>query len=906
MRSDAYKPDILRFLASSPRFNFQESSSYLIKGICPGCGSKSLFISKEKPFVLCCNHKNACGYESPVREECPEIFEDFAKKYPATPQDRQRTADAYLGLDRGFDISRMRGWYEQGSYPLGEGRDVPTVRFYLDAKKTRWWERIIGKGRDGNKAHFGGTKKTDGTLYKGEVWLPQNIKIEKGDEVFLVEGIFHSIALFHSDTKAGATFSCNHFPEDFIKHHAKKEIRWVLALDSDKAGKPYMRKHYKTLKAMGEMASVCLVPAGKDWDDLYREGKITPENIARWKYNGRLFLAETVEEKAYHKYSKNFRTGFILDFENALYDIKIPKDFLESFEALVEAERDSMYRADKKAKEEGKDERRTEEKDPRYMALMSKEGRELFRQHVQIMQISNVYPQFLYISQLELIDEQRYVFSIDYANGQGQDIIDLKGTDITTPDSFHKALLNVSRGGTFDGETRHLKTLRAGWLNSRMLTVSAVPYVGYEKSVGAYLFQKHAWHNGRCLEVNPQGYFSISKRGIKSSLQGLSINTSGNFSPDWIENYARAFSMQGLVVLAFWLGSLFVQQIREMQKSFPFLEFTGEPGAGKSTVLEFCWKLYGRDDYEGFDLLKSSTAGRRRAFSQVSNLPVVIIESDRDTGEKDARQKQFGFDEVKPFFNGRGTGTLGVAKRGNETDESIFQGSLVISQNAEVDGSQALLERIVHCHADKGHHKAGTREIARWFERQTSDTVGGFLGAALSREREILEEYARAYAEHEKSFTECGLKNERIIKNHSQAAACGNALRILFPKITDKTLAAMFAYLKERAFLREARIRADHPVLEAFWDVYEYINSRPQSAYTEPLNHATDIEKSIAINLNHFREKCTDHGQGFPDLGQLKKLLPHTKRYPFVDTKAIRSRLDNKNVWCWVFEKGGR
>ena len=78
-------------------------------------------------------------------------------------------------------------------------------------------------------------------------------------------------------------------------------------------------------------------------------------------------------------------------------------------------------------------------------------------------------------------------------------------------------------------------------------------------------------------------------------------------------------------------------------------------------MLEFCWRLLGRDEYEGFDLLKATQAGRRRAFSQVSNLPVVLIESDRDNGEKDAKQRQFSFDEMKPFFNGRGTGTLGVA-----------------------------------------------------------------------------------------------------------------------------------------------------------------------------------------------------------------------------------------------------
>ena len=102
-------------------------------------------------------------------------------------------------------------------------------------------------------------------------------------------------------------------------------------------------------------------------------------------------------------------------------------------------------------------------------------------------------------------------------------------------------------------------------------------------------------------------------------------------------------------MLAFFAASLFVQQIRSRDKSFPLLEFTGDPGAGKSTVLEFLWKLLGRDDYEGFDLLKSTAAGRRRAFSQVSNLPVVIIESDRDDGQKDSRQKPVSYTHLDVY-----------------------------------------------------------------------------------------------------------------------------------------------------------------------------------------------------------------------------------------------------------------
>ncbi|MCP5751357.1 ATP-binding protein, partial [Klebsiella pneumoniae] len=76
--------------------------------------------------------------------------------------------------------------------------------------------------------------------------------------------------------------------------------------------------------------------------------------------------------------------------------------------------------------------------------------------------------------------------------------------------------------------------------------------------------------------------------------------------PAWGGDLWRAFGAKGYIALAFWLGALFAEQIRAVQKSYPFLEVVGEPGSGKSTLLEFLWRLSGRPDYEGFDPSKST------------------------------------------------------------------------------------------------------------------------------------------------------------------------------------------------------------------------------------------------------------------------------------------------------------
>lgn len=87
---------------------------------------------------------------------------------------------------------------------------------------------------------------------------------------------------------------------------------------------------------------------------------------------------------------------------------------------------------------------------------------------------------------------------------------------------------------------------------------------------------------GKEIKLNEYEYFEIGKAGIKTTLSNFKIDTTGEFNPGWLHDFFRAFHWQGMTVLAFFLGSLFVQQIRHEQKSFPFLELTGEPGAGKS------------------------------------------------------------------------------------------------------------------------------------------------------------------------------------------------------------------------------------------------------------------------------------------------------------------------------------
>lgn len=182
--------------------------------------------------------------------------------------------------------------------------------------------------------------------------------------------------------------------------------------------------------------------------------------------------------------------------------------------------------------------------------------------------------------------------------------------------------------------------------------------------------------------------------------------------------------------------------------------------------------------------------------------------------------------------------------------------------------------------------------------------MGGFLGAALASERKILDAYTEAFERMEANYAAAeGLRMERIIKNHAQIAACGEALAVLFPDMQGHLQEGLTEYLYLRAKSREQRLAADHPLIEQFWEVFEYMSNARHKGEGSVLDHSTNPD-ILAINLNHFRELAQSAGQPIIDLQQVKKLLPHTRRFKFIEAnRTVRSCILDKPIKCWVFQR---
>lgn len=881
---EIYRVDVVEALENDRELDFKDiGEKYLQKGTCPNCGQEKLFISRSKPWVLKCNRENECQFEQTTRERYSYLFENLSERFPATPENPNATADAYLRRNRGFDVSRLSGWYTQGRRKMKSGEWADTVRFPLCDGH---WERIIDERMvSANNGVKAGIKKD--MSYQNTGWMPPGQTIEKNDRIYIVEGIFHAIALHLAGFKAIAAISCVNFPWEIVEANKGKLVTWCIGLDDDKAGHKYIPKYLKMLRGLGEIGWVALA-GERDWDDVYRDGQLDKDFIEDACYRGRLFTAENTGKLAYLLYLRRPAGFFLLEFRNQLYSARVNQ--AELSKDLGEE------------KVEG--------------------NREIFARHVRIAQISNCIPNLDYLEKDIITGEQRYYFDFQFPDRSRSCQAPLPSSAIADPRGFVRAMLDFTPGGNFEGGARELAMLKAKWLNDvnrPVRTVRSLPFLGYDEETGTYCFPQFGFHDGRELRVNSHGFFEVNGAGVKTALVNTKFERGQDFDPEWFPDFLAVHSLNGLAALAWWTASLFVQQIGSQQASFTFLELTGEPGAGKSTLLRFLWRLLGRDNMEGIKPSGSgaSAVGLSRAFAEVSNLPVVLIESDRTYTDAQGRTVtvQYTWDEVKTLFDYHAPlRVTGAKTAGNETKVSIWRGALAISQNASVDGDEPILSRIVHLHCTKEHHSLALKPLADRLKAMKARHLGGYLRRALGFEQQWLARYFDAFQRFEQRLQAISALSEaRIIQGHAQVLAAAYATQALFPGWTDRDTESLARHLETRAIDRQQRCRSEHPTAAKFWQIYHYLNESvvtitdadgTREEIRETLNHSVDREL-IAINIEHFQQSCRTAGQEMIADNMLRRALPQSTTHKFLEIRKVRSPIEKRSINCWLFSKRG-
>ena len=895
MRDDL-RDDVLKRLEFDYGLKHRSGTVYMRGGECPKCRKKELYSRHDTPWLVICGRPEKCGHTMHVKEIYDDLFEDWSKRAPATDNAPTATARAYLEFGRGFNIELVAGWFTQETYYSSQhNAGSATVRFALE--KGGYWERLIDK-----PARFGKMKArfAPGDSYKGVWWCPPCVDLLEAKELWIVEGIFDAIALVHHGISAVSAMSSNAFPADSLQALVTARPgnlpKLVWALDNEPGAHAYTKRWVRMARELGFTCEAAQIPQRDnrkvDWNDLHQRWQFLDEGDKRdaqfekdmtiARHHGALLIAENATEKALVMFDWKRRSEFHLEFGNRLYWFKLD---LEKYNKAIQELEDSDHHDDQQ--------------------LNNKKMRAKAMQQCGALQrIATCNPKALYYQENKLTDESWYYFRITFAHDAAPIKNTFTSAQIASSAEFKKRLLGIAPGGMFTGTTQQLDAFIEEQTDA-LKTVQTIDFTGYTREHGAYVYGDVAVRDGKIFKLNEEDFFDMDRLSIKTLSQSVTLvlNTDlEKFDTEWLEIIWQCFGAKGLVALAFWFGSLFAEQIRQHQKSYPFMEIIGEPGAGKSTLIEFLWKLCGRLDYEGFDPTKGTPVARARNFAQVGNLPVVLIESEREKSDG-SQTRQYDWDELKTAYNGRSVRSTGVKNNGNDTREPPFRGAVVIGQNHAVNASEPILQRLVHIAMTKDGQTPQTKLLVEKLERMPVDRVSGFLLKATTSESTVMETIRAKVPTYEQTLLALPeIRTVRIAKNHAQLHALVDALVHIVP-LKKHQLEATHTEIQNMAKDRQLAINADHPVVVEFWELYEYLNSAAGG-----LNHSRN-DSLIAVNLNDFAKEAAEKRQKVPDMTELKRHLKTSKCPKFVETNRtvcsaweLDAANKPKTVRCWIFQ----
>lgn len=872
-------------------FNFKRQGEWYRQGICPQCNKKELYTHAENPRIVKCGRINHCGYEEHVKDICQDLFKDWSKDFPKTTTNPNAAADAYLSHARGFDINPLQGHYSQHTFSNPHkfpNQSSATIRFNI-GKDGSYWERLIDRPE-----RFGSQKANIHGKLTGKYWSIHSLeKLAHAKEIWITEGIFDSIALSQAGLISASSLSCTNYPADLIsdirqyakKHQIKFSPTYIFAFDNDKAGKHGIEKAKQLANDDNIRISAALPPKSKDWNELFLHEQLELHHLKRYQKDGQLLIADTAKDAALLIF--NYQNGNLGLFH-------FVHNHRTYFFTLDRKEYDSLFQGLQK---DGKSEQTART--------------EAAQNAAKIEEVCNVALHGLYFHRDEITDNARYFFQINSSKSEIQDTFTPE--QLTSKINFTNRLLSLVSGAWWTGTDKQLQAITKQQTQG-LKEVKTIDYIGYSSEHQSYIFNQHAVHNGKIIPINNYHYYQIGRTDVKTIAKQPNITLSTEkFEPHWYQDFLTVNGEKGLILLAWWTGSYFAQQIRAKHASYPFMEFVGQAGSGKSSLIDFLWKLSGRfDGKEGINPNSSSHAAIHRTMAQLSNMPTVFIEGDN---KDHTRKHKFDWDSLKDAYNGQNIRSRGLKTQGNETYEPPFRGTIMISQNDDIKASEAILSRTLHVSVDtKAHTYQNKLTASKLYAIEQTDACQ-YISECLRKEQLILDTFFHKCAEIERDYHDKKINHIRIVLCHAQVAAMLEAIaqHVLTDVMDLDELSTANNLLQHMAIQRIKDLKTDHVLVQQFWAVYEYLANLPKPSPV--LNHL-DNHQYIALNLNEIYRLASHQYQDMPNINDMRELLKTSSIYPFVESsKAIRttksafmqdedlaSVASTRTVRCWIFK----
>ena len=267
--------------------------------ICQDCGKESAWCSASQPHMIYCDHKNSCGHQAVFTDVCKI---DYEKQFPPTKEDPNRPATEYLMSERGFSEDTLKHIsYRYEKNIRGTGRGGVLVKVGEGAYNGR----IFDPPKGVDKGHNVG--KTAGLIWQStcQVYNPEQ-------DIFVAESIFNALSFFQTGHQAFSILSASVDPKKVNLNGFKKIC---FAFDNDAAGQKALKKWKQRFP---ESSAIMPFP-GTDWNDLLRQGRLTPENFDEFKFLGQLAAAKNPNEYAEVFYERKDKAPGLFEYDGEYF-----------------------------------------------------------------------------------------------------------------------------------------------------------------------------------------------------------------------------------------------------------------------------------------------------------------------------------------------------------------------------------------------------------------------------------------------------------------------------------------------------------------------------------------------------------------------------------------------------------
>lgn len=459
-----------------------------------------------------------------------------------------------------------------------------------------------------------------------------------------------------------------------------------------------------------------------------------------------------------------------------------------------------------------------------------------------------------------------------------------------------KTILHSKQMG-FLGNGYQLERIFMHWMDNET-QAHIIDTLGWNPQFKLYAFANAVFTGtGQLLKVNDVGIVQepgknekyylpafglahINNQDYEGERKFIFIEGDLNFEK-WSKLYFEAFESNGAIAILFLILSVFWDIVFNQVGFFPFLFLFGGFGTGKTTMVEYLLRLFGKDII-GIPLNNATQVALSRTIASRNNSIFYLKEYTNETDEAN-------HDLILTAYDGSGRST-GVKSNDNRTKNANVKSAIIFDGNQLPTQKAAVLSRMILMNFENNQFNEIQRKAKNQLEKIQEKGFGNVLIEIFKQREYFQENFKKVYDENIKElreikkidFTERTLTHVALILTPAKMLVKKLQFPFTFSNITNAVV--------ENA-MEQNRLLQSSDEVTIFWQAFSYgiknnnlvqfthdsySNNKKISHFNLKINETTK-EEILQIKLPslfpEYVKYCKNNGQRFLDNNSLRMLL---------------------------------